>query len=167
MGESNAIDLFEVASISQFGVNLISVTPVDGSFGGSSEEVSVVSSEGDWGYRPHHLGFTLDEHILEPNLSNGSISCAQKQVSILEEGDTIYSLAEQFLSWANSLEEGLFQADFNEVSSLGPQISKWISWVNDNTSEDSPQMAHVDICVLNLLIYEVTEPYSNPVVVNC
>ena len=42
--EGNVVDTFAVASVSQFWLDGVGVAPVDGSLGGSSEEVGCISS---------------------------------------------------------------------------------------------------------------------------
>jgi len=45
--ESNVINSFIMACVSQFWGDLISVAPVDGSLGSTAEEMGLISSQGD------------------------------------------------------------------------------------------------------------------------
>ena len=45
--ESNVVDSFIMACVSQFWGDLISVAPVDGSLGSTAEEMGLISSQGD------------------------------------------------------------------------------------------------------------------------
>jgi len=80
--ESNVVDSFIMACVSQFWGDLISVAPVDGSLGSTAEEMGLISSQGDWCNGSHNLSLFLHEHILRSNLGKSSISWTEKEVSV-------------------------------------------------------------------------------------
>lgn len=75
-------------------------------------------------------------------------------------------MREESLGWSDSLEEILGNTDFNNISSLGTNVSKLISWVNDAACELSLDGIHQDLGVLDFLLNEVAVPSSNAEVVD-
>jgi len=100
------------------------------------------------------------------NLGDGSVSGSEEEVSVGEEVDGINSLGEESLDWAESFEKVMVEANFDDVSGLGTDISEFIGWVDDATGEHSPDGVHEDLVEVNLLLDEVAVPGSNTVVVD-
>lgn len=82
--ESNVVDLFVVAGVSQLWGNVIGVAPVDGGLGGSTEEVSRVSCKRNGCNGSHNLGLFLNLHVLGSNLCDGTISRTEEKVTVGE-----------------------------------------------------------------------------------
>jgi hypothetical protein len=84
-GEGNSVDLFVVASITELGADLISVAPVEGGFGSTSEEVGLVGSQGNRCNRSHNFGLGLDVHANSVDLCDTAITSTDEQVTVLED----------------------------------------------------------------------------------
>ena len=164
--ESNIVDSLVVASVPQLWVDGVGVAPVDGSLGGSTEEVSGVGGERDRCNGSHNLCLLLHKHVLGSNLGDGAVSGTNEEVSVGEKVDAVDALREESLSWANPLEEVVGQGDLNDISSLGSQVGEGVSWVNDAANEDSLDGVHENLVVLHLLLDEVAVPGSDAVVVD-
>ena len=80
--EGNVVDLLIMAGVSQFWGDVISVAPVDGSLGGSAEEVSGISSEGDGCNGSHNLSLFLNQHVLRSALGDSTVSRSEEEVSV-------------------------------------------------------------------------------------
>lgn len=72
--ESNVVNLLVMAGVSQFWGDIVSVAPVDGSLGGSTEEVSGISSQGNGCNGSHDLSLFLNQHVLRSALGNSTVS---------------------------------------------------------------------------------------------
>lgn len=94
-----------MASISEFGVESISVGPVNSCFVGSNESVGTVSSEGNRGDSTHHLGFLLHEHVLACKFGNGTVSSTDHNVIVGQKFDGVDTEREQSLCGSTSFEQ--------------------------------------------------------------
>jgi hypothetical protein len=164
--ESNVVDSFVVASVSQLWADVISVAPVDGGLVGSAEEVSWVSSQRNGCNCSHSLGLSLDFHILRVDLGKGSVSGTEEEISIVQQVDAVDSLGEKSSGWTDLFEEVLWKRNFNNITWLGSEESIFISSINDAASEDSLDWVHENFGILNLLLNEIAVPGSDTIVVN-
>jgi len=121
-GEGNIVDLLVVASVTELRGNLVSVTPVEGCFGGTSEEVSGISSQGDGSHRSHNLGSALDHHALSVDLGNSAVTSADKHVTVGEELKDVDTELEKHLGWADSLVELTDEVDFDNITGEGAEV---------------------------------------------
>lgn len=156
--ESNIVNSLIVTGVSQLRTNLVSIAPVNGRHGSTTEEVSAVSGKRNRSNRSHDLGLGLDEHVLDADLGNGTISSSDQKISVCNKGDAVDTLGEEFLGWSNSLEELLGERNFNDVSSLSSQISKLVIVINDAAGENSLDLAHNDVMEVNFLLDKVAVP---------
>jgi len=166
-GEGNTVDTFVVASVTELGADLVSVAPVEGSLGGSGEEVSGISGESNAGHGAHDLGLRLDEHVLDVDFGDSTISGTSKEVTVVEKGEDVDALLEKTLGGANALVEAAFEVDFDDVSGEGTEVGGGVSGVNNNALELALNLTHVDILVADLLGDEVAGPNAKAVVVDC
>lgn len=156
--ECNVINSLVVTGVSQLWADLVSVAPVNGRHGSSTEEVSAVSGERNRSNSSHDLGLGLDEHVLDADLGDRTVSGSNQEISVGNKADTVDTLGEEFLGWSNSLEELLGERNFNDVSSLGSQISKLVIVINDAASENSLDLTHHDVMEVDFLLDKVTVP---------
>ena len=75
-------------------------------------------------------------------------------------------MREKSLVWSDSFEQIIFERNFDDISSLGSEISELVCWVNDAASEHSLDLLHENLSVLNLLLDEVAVPSSDTIVVD-
>lgn len=84
-GEGNSVNLFVVASVTELGADLISVAPVEGGFGSTSEEVGLVCSQGNRCNRSHNFGLGLDVHANSVDLGDTAITSTDEHITVLED----------------------------------------------------------------------------------
>jgi len=164
--ESNIVDLLVVTSVSQLWANVVSVAPVDSGLGSSTEEMSWISCKWNWSNGSHDLCLFLNLEVNGVDLSKGSISWSEKEVAIRQQIDAVDSLWEESLIWSNPLEQVSLKWNLYDITSLGSEIGKRVSWINDATSENSLDLVHENLIVLNLLLNEIAVPGSNTEVVD-
>ena len=128
--------------------------------------MSRISSQRNRGYSSHDFGLWLHKEILIAYFCNGSIACSHQQVAIWQQVDAVDALWEELLGWADSLEVALGQRDLNHVTCLCSQVGILILRVNDAATENSLQVTHVHISVLNFLVDEVCVPDLDAIVVD-
>ena len=108
-----------MAGVSQLWGDVTGVAPVDGSLGGSGEEVGGIGSEGDGSAGSSDLALRLDEHLVGADLGNGAVAATDEEVVVGEEGEAVDTLGEESLGWADSLEEVSLEVDLDDVTGAG------------------------------------------------
>jgi len=164
--ECNSIDALIMASVTELRVDLVAIAPVDGSLWSSAEKVSGVSSKSNWSNGTHNLGLWFNEHILNSDLCNGSISSTDDQVSVGKNGNCVDALGEEALDWTESLEKSALKWDLNNITSLGSEIGVLVSGINYAASEHTLYLSHVDILELDLFVDEIGGPKADTIVVD-
>jgi hypothetical protein len=155
-----------VASVTELGGNLVGVAPVESGLGGTSEEVSSISSQRDGGHGSHNLGGALDHHGGSVDLGDSAITSTSEHISVGEELEHVNTELEQHLGWADSLIQLADEIDLNNITGEGTKVGRGIIGVDLNALELTLNLASVNIVVSNLLSNEVASPDSHAVVVN-
>ena len=155
-----------MAGVSEFWSDIIGIAPVDGSLGGSAEEMSWISSKRNGCNCSHNIGLFLHVHLLRSNLGESTITSTKKKITIGEEVDAVDTLGKQFLVWSNSFEEVIGKRNFYNISSLGSKVSIGISGVNNTACEHSLNLIHENFSILNFFEDKVAVPCSDTIVVD-
>jgi len=164
--ESDIIDLLVVASVSEFGVNAISVTPVDSGLIGTAEEMGSISGEAQRGNSTHDVGSLGQFHGLRVDLGNLSITSSDEEVAILEELDAVDTLLEQMVLGTNTLVKVVLKIDAHNVTGLCTNESIFIIRGDAAANVLSFNLIGEDLGVLDLLSNKVEVPVADSKVVN-
>jgi len=164
--EGNTINPFMMTGVSKLGLNLVGVTPIKGGFGCAREKVCTVRSKGNACYSTHNLSLTLDEHVVDTNFCDCTITRSRKKITVVKKCQYIDTLLEKTLCRSNPLVKATFEIDLDNVASKGAQVGRGVSGVYHEALEFAFDLAHVNVLVSNLLCYEVTCPDAESVVVD-
>lgn len=158
MRECDIIDPLVVTGVSELRGDVISVAPVNGGFVGTAEEVGRISSKTQRGNCTHDFSRLLDVEINGIDLSDLSITSTDEEVAIGEELDALDTLGEQFLVRSKSLEKIVLKIDLHDISSLGSDVSEFVSGVDNTAGKNTLDLIGEDFSVFNLLLDEVEIP---------
>jgi len=150
-GERDVVNALIMASVSEFGSNIVGVAPVDSGLVGSGEAVSGVSGKSDGGNSAHNLCFTLHKHVLSCELGNSTISSSNHDVVVVQQLNSVNSLREKTLGRSNSLEKAFVETDFNNITGTCSEKGVHVGGVNGNASVVTLDLAHGNVLVKNLL----------------
>ena len=128
--------------------------------------MSVISSHRDGGASSHHLGFTLHSEVAGGEFGNSSIASSNEEISVAEELHDVDSLLEESFGWANSFEETLVKANFNDVSGKSSKIGNTVIWGDHNALVNSLNLSHGEILIEDFLLDEITVPDADTIVVD-
>lgn len=155
-----------MASVTELWGNLVGVAPVESSLGGTSEEMSAISSQGNRGDRAHNLGLRLDKHGGSVNLGDSTITSTNKHVTVWQKLENVDSELEESLGWSDSLVKLADKINLDNITSEGTQIGRGVIIVDFDALELTLDLTSVDVVVSNLLGNEVASPDSHTVVVD-
>lgn len=150
--EGNVINALVVAGVPELGCEVGGVDPVDVGLRGSAEEVSVVSSEGNRCNVSHQFALVLDLHGLDRDPSQLTLTSSNHQIPVRQYPNGRYAETKESFDWSNSLVDGFFDVDLEDVSGLGAAVDVRIVVVDGCVGELALDVAEVGVEGLDLLV---------------
>jgi hypothetical protein len=134
-----------VAGVAELRAKYIRIYPVYVAQNCATEEMGTVLSSRNGRNAPKHLRRGLDLHVCSAHLSHRAVTCSDDQITIGQKRQAVDTLGQERPYWSTPLIDRALEAKLENVSGLGPGISKLVSTVNDHIANVASHIAHRNI----------------------
>lgn len=93
----------------------------------------------------------LDQHAYGVDLSDGTVTCANEQIAVLEQCKHVDALLEEAFGWADSLVELADEIDLDNITSERTEVGSSVVGSNFDALVLSLDLASVDVLEGNFL----------------